>query len=298
MGRRGPCRSFLASGRVSRRYWGPTDRSSGRPTLMAATPWRSAPATRQVQPIRPPAPRRIAAGQVGRVTGLAAAPDGSEGRGRGAGRAAAGRRRRVRPGARDRRVGQRGRDRACLVAGFCLAGVVAAGRASGSAATSTRSAGCGWRGSPTARFSTPPTGGSPTPSRSSPSTASTWRSCRCATSIRSTTRTSSTSRSRTGPGPTCCPSTRTTPSPFAPELGGRPIGEPADKRAGAPAAGDEPASAGGTRRRCRRRGGDEAARSAGAGGDHRDGRPGRRAPGARGTVLGPARGEGRAGLAA
>jgi tricorn protease len=37
-----------------------------------------------------------------------------------------------------------------------------------------------------------------------------------------------------------------TRSPFAPELGGRPIGEPADKRAGAPAAGGEPASAGGT----------------------------------------------------
>jgi tricorn protease len=38
----------------------------------------------------------------------------------------------------------------------------------------------------------------------------------------------------------------TTPSPFAPELGGRPIGEPADKRAGAPAAGDESPAAGGT----------------------------------------------------
>src|SRR5580704_12776982 len=37
-----------------------------------------------------------------------------------------------------------------------------------------------------------------------------------------------------------------TASPFAPELGGRPIGEPADKRATAPAAGDESASAGGT----------------------------------------------------
>ena len=37
-----------------------------------------------------------------------------------------------------------------------------------------------------------------------------------------------------------------TPSPFAPELGGRPIGEPADKPAVAPAAGDDTASAGGT----------------------------------------------------
>ena len=66
MGRPGPCRLFLASGRGSRRYWGPTDRSSGRPTLMAATPWRSAPATRQAQPIRPPhrggsRPARLAA---------------------------------------------------------------------------------------------------------------------------------------------------------------------------------------------------------------------------------------------
>ena len=37
-----------------------------------------------------------------------------------------------------------------------------------------------------------------------------------------------------------------TPSPFAPELGGRPIGEPADRRAGVAADGDEQASAGGT----------------------------------------------------
>ncbi len=53
-GRLGPCRLFPAPGRVSRRYWGPADRSSGRPTPMAATAWRSAPATRQVPPIRPP----------------------------------------------------------------------------------------------------------------------------------------------------------------------------------------------------------------------------------------------------
>ncbi len=37
-----------------------------------------------------------------------------------------------------------------------------------------------------------------------------------------------------------------TPSPFAPELGGRPVGEPADKRADAPSAAGESASAGGT----------------------------------------------------
>ena len=37
-----------------------------------------------------------------------------------------------------------------------------------------------------------------------------------------------------------------TPSPFAPELGGRRVGEPADKDAGAPAAGGESASADGT----------------------------------------------------
>ena len=49
-----------------------------------------------------------------------------------------------------------------------------------------------------------------------------------------------------GARPYLLPLDETTPSPFAPELGGRPIGGPADKRAGAPAAGDEPASAGGT----------------------------------------------------
>ena len=53
-GRLGPCRWFLAPGRVSLRSWEPGDRWSGRPTPMAATPWRSAPATRQVQPIRLP----------------------------------------------------------------------------------------------------------------------------------------------------------------------------------------------------------------------------------------------------
>jgi tricorn protease len=55
-----------------------------------------------------------------------------------------------------------------------------------------------------------------------------------------------------GARPYLLPLDGTTPSPFAPELGGRPIGEPADKRPGTlgvpgvPAAGDEPASAGGT----------------------------------------------------
>jgi tricorn protease len=49
-----------------------------------------------------------------------------------------------------------------------------------------------------------------------------------------------------GARPYLLPLDRTTPSPFAPELGGRPIGESADKRAGAAAAGDESASAGGT----------------------------------------------------
>src|SRR6266566_167445 len=51
-----------------------------------------------------------------------------DGRSCGTGRAAAGRWRRVRPGARDRRVGQRGRDRTCLVAGFCLPARYAAHR--------------------------------------------------------------------------------------------------------------------------------------------------------------------------
>src|SRR5262249_61593932 len=46
-----------------------------------------------------------------------------------------------------------------------------------------------------------------------------------------------------GARPYLLPLDATPPSPFAPELGGRPIGEPADKRAGAPAAGDESASA-------------------------------------------------------
>jgi tricorn protease len=49
-----------------------------------------------------------------------------------------------------------------------------------------------------------------------------------------------------GARPYLLPLDATTPSPFEPELGGRPIGEPADKRATAPAAGDESASAGGT----------------------------------------------------
>jgi tricorn protease len=49
-----------------------------------------------------------------------------------------------------------------------------------------------------------------------------------------------------GARPYLLPLDGTTPSPFAPELGGRPIGEPADKRSGTPAAGDESASAGGT----------------------------------------------------
>jgi tricorn protease len=49
-----------------------------------------------------------------------------------------------------------------------------------------------------------------------------------------------------GARPYLLPLDATTPSPFAPELGGRPIGEPADKRAAAPAAGGEPANADGT----------------------------------------------------
>jgi len=49
-----------------------------------------------------------------------------------------------------------------------------------------------------------------------------------------------------GARPYLLPLDGTTPSPFAPELGGRPIAGPAGKRSGAPAAGSEPASAGGT----------------------------------------------------
>ena len=49
-----------------------------------------------------------------------------------------------------------------------------------------------------------------------------------------------------GARPYLLPLDAATPSPFAPELGGRRIGEPADKHAGAPAAGGESASAGGT----------------------------------------------------
>jgi tricorn protease len=49
-----------------------------------------------------------------------------------------------------------------------------------------------------------------------------------------------------GARPYLLPLDATIPSPFAPELGGRPIGGPADKRARAPAAGGEPAGAGGT----------------------------------------------------
>jgi tricorn protease len=49
-----------------------------------------------------------------------------------------------------------------------------------------------------------------------------------------------------GARPYLLPLDGTTASPFAPELGGRPIGEAADKRPGAPAAGDEPAGTDGT----------------------------------------------------
>jgi tricorn protease len=49
-----------------------------------------------------------------------------------------------------------------------------------------------------------------------------------------------------GARPYLLPLGRTTPSPFAPELGGRPIGQPEDKRAGAAAAGHESAGAGAT----------------------------------------------------
>jgi len=49
-----------------------------------------------------------------------------------------------------------------------------------------------------------------------------------------------------GARPYLLPLDGTTPSPFAPELSGRPVGEPAGKRAEPPAAGSEPASADGT----------------------------------------------------
>ncbi len=49
-----------------------------------------------------------------------------------------------------------------------------------------------------------------------------------------------------GARPYLLPLEGTTPSPFAPELGGRPIGEPADQRPGALAAGDGSAAASGT----------------------------------------------------
>jgi tricorn protease len=49
-----------------------------------------------------------------------------------------------------------------------------------------------------------------------------------------------------GARPYLLPLDGTTPSPFAPELGGRPIGGSADEHAAAPAAGAGPASAGGT----------------------------------------------------
>jgi tricorn protease len=49
-----------------------------------------------------------------------------------------------------------------------------------------------------------------------------------------------------GARPYLLPLDTATPSPFAPELGGRPIGEPADKHPAAPTAGDESESAGGT----------------------------------------------------
>ena len=64
--------------------------------------------------------------------------------------------------------------------------------------------------------------GSSTPSRPSPGTASTWPSCPRGSSTRSTTRTSSTCRSRTGRGPTWCRWPPRTPSPFGPLPGGPP----------------------------------------------------------------------------
>jgi tricorn protease len=51
-----------------------------------------------------------------------------------------------------------------------------------------------------------------------------------------------------GARPYLLPLDGTSPSPFAPELGGRPIGEPSDQHAAAPAAGADPASAAGTAR--------------------------------------------------
>jgi tricorn protease len=74
-------------------------------------------------------PRRIAAGQLGRIKSLAAAPDGAMV----AVAAQYGKLRVVDVESgqvREIAASERLRDRACLVAGFCLAGMVAAGRAS------------------------------------------------------------------------------------------------------------------------------------------------------------------------
>ena len=167
------------------------------------------------------------------------------GRGGGAGRTAAGRRRRVRPGAGDRRVGQRGRDRTCLVAGLCLVGVVAADRASDRLAAHpprrlrlARIADGQVFDATDGRFA------DSEPVFTLDGKYLAFLSVRDFDPIYDAHFFDLSFPY--GARPYLLPLDATTPSPFAPELGGRPIGGPADKRAGAPAAGGEPASAGGT----------------------------------------------------
>ncbi len=144
----------------------------------------------------PAPPRRLAAGLIGRVAELAAAPDGS----------------RIAVSALD------GQLRLVDVASGDLTDLARSGNGeitdlawspdaawlAWASRPTGRSAACGWRASPTGRSPTSPTAGSLTPSRRSRPTASTWRSCRSAASTRSTTPTSSTSRSRSAPVPTWC----------------------------------------------------------------------------------------------
>ena len=171
---------------------------------------------------RPGRPRHRAGGGAGRP----------EGRGRVAGRAAADRRRRVRRGARDRRVGQRGRQRTRVVPGFCLAGVVAADRATDRQATATQ-----LRRLRLARFAdgqvfdaTDGRFDDSEPVFTLDGKYLAFLSMRDFDPVYDAHFFDLTFPY--GARPFLLPLDAATPSPFAPELGGRPIGEPADKPRG------------------------------------------------------------------
>ena len=214
-------------------------------------------------------PRRLGAGQLGRVTDLAAAPAGTT-------VAVAARNGRLlvvdvasgqvtELAASDRRAG----DRAGLVAGLGLARLGPAG----AAAAVADPAGPARRRRHRRRHRRPV---QPTPTPSSAPTGAISPSCPGAASTRCTTRTPSTCRSRSAARPYLVPLAAGTPSPFGPLPDGRPVGHGAQR--------------GGRRRR-----------RAGAAGRHRGhrgaGPSGRAGARARVAVLLAAGGQGRPGLA-